>query len=44
MKWKVPDQEADQRLANTYVNREDAMDRSIWRKLIKDVDDQDKCE
>jgi len=26
------------------LNREDAMDRSRWKKLIKDVDNQDRCE
>jgi len=26
------------------LNREDAMDRSRWRKLIRMVDDQDMCE
>ena len=45
MRWRVPDQEVDQRGRGTEVvqkdfqarnlNREDAMDRSRWKKLIK---------
>jgi len=43
--WRVPDQEVDQRGLGEVVqrdcqacklNREDAMDRSRWKKLIKD--------
>jgi len=46
MKWSVSDQEVDQRglrerlckknCQARKLNREDAMDRSRWRKLIKD--------
>jgi len=42
MKWKVTDQEVDQRglgerlCKKTVKNREDAMNRHRWRKLIKD--------
>ena len=46
MKWRVPDQEVDQRgpgerlckkdCQARKLNREDAIDRSRWRKLIKD--------
>ena len=52
MKWRVPDQEVDQRglgerlckkTQGCILNR-DAIDRSRWRKLIKMVDDQNRCE
>ena len=33
MRWRAPDQEVDQRGRN--LNREDAMDHSRWKKLIK---------
>jgi len=37
MKWRVPDQEVHQRgLGAGKMNRDDAMDHSRWRKLIKD--------
>jgi len=45
MKWKVPDQEVDQRGLGEVVQndcqthklkREDAMDHRRWRKLMKD--------
>jgi len=42
MKWRVPDQEVDQRglvqkdCQARKLNREDAMDHSRWRKQIKD--------
>jgi len=46
MKWRVPDQEVDQRAVGhrlckkncqaCKLNREDAMDHGKWRKLIKD--------
>jgi len=42
MKWRVPEEEVDQtglgeRLCErTVKHREDAMDLSRWRKLIKD--------
>jgi len=45
VKWRVPDQEVDQRglgeklykkTEACKLNREDTMDRSRWRKLIKD--------
>jgi len=45
MKWRVPDQEVDQRKLREIVekdcqarklNREDAMDRDRWKKQISD--------
>ena len=44
MKWRVPDQEVDHKgfrevqkdCQARKLNREDDMDRSRWRKLIKD--------
>jgi len=52
MKWRVPDQEVNQKNLEFVqkdcqahkLNREDAMDRNIWRKQIKMIDDQDRCE
>jgi len=40
MRWRAPDQEADQRghgkrLCKKILNKEDAMDRGRWKKLIK---------
>ena len=49
----MPGQEVDQRdlervcakrLSGSKLNREDDMDRSRWRKQIRMVDDQDRCE
>jgi len=45
MKYRVPDQETDQKGPGErlwkrtvkHMNKEDVMDRSRWRKLIKDV-------
>jgi len=52
MKWRAPDQEADQKRTWTEnvkknchahkLNKEDAMDYSTWKKLIRMVDDQDR--
>jgi len=45
MRWRASDQEVDQRghgerlckkIAKYNLNREDAMDRGRWKKLIKD--------
>jgi len=45
MKWRVPGQEVDQRKPGEIVekdcqarklNKEDAMDRNRWRKLMRD--------
>jgi len=46
MKWRVPDQEVDQRRLGKRLckkdcqahklNMDDAMDRSRWKKLLKD--------
>ena len=45
MKWRVPDQEVDERRGQRWckkdcqahkLNRDDAMDHSRWRKLTKD--------
>jgi len=54
MKWKVPGQEVDQRKLGREIvekdckarglNREDAVDRSRWRKQIGMIDDHDECE
>jgi len=53
MKWRVPGQEVDQRKLGKRLwedcrarglNREDAMDRSRWRKQIGMIDDRDECE
>jgi len=51
---RVPGQEVDQKKTWTEIvekdckahglNREDAMDRSRWRKQIRKVDDHDDCE
>jgi len=46
MRWRAPDQEEDQRghkkrlckkIAACNLNKEDAMDRGRWKKLIKIV-------
>ena len=51
MKWRVPGQEVDQRKLGDRLwkdcrarglNREDAMDRARWRKLIGMTDDYDE--
>ena len=48
MKWRVQGQEVDQRKLGerlwkkTGLNREDAMDRARWRKLIGMIDDYDE--
>jgi len=51
--WSVSGQEVDQRKLGETVekdcrarglNREDAMDRSRWRKQIGMIDDHDECE
>ena len=52
MKWTVPGQEVGQRKLGDCIkdckahglNREDAMDRSRWRKQIGMIDDHDECE
>jgi len=54
MKWRVPGKEIDQRKLGDRLwkkfckacglNREDAMDRSRWRKQIRIFDDHDGCE
>jgi len=54
MKWRMPDQEVIQRRLGERLckkdcqaqklNREDAMDCSRWRRQIKMIDDQDRCE
>jgi len=47
MKWRIPGQEVDQTGLGVRLckkNRDDAMDCSRRRKLIKMVDDQDRCE
>ena len=53
MKWRMPGQEVDQRNLERDcgkdckargLNREDAMDRSRWRKQIGMIDDHDECE
>ena len=51
MRWRAPDQEVDQRghgvrlcekdCQTRNLNREDAIDRGRWKKLIKIDDDQD---
>jgi len=52
MKWRMPDQEVDQRELGEVVqkdsqahklNRENAMDRSRWRKLTKGSSSSSKC-
>ena len=35
MRWRAPDQEVDQRGQASNLNKEDAMDRGRWKKLIK---------
>jgi len=51
MKWRVPGQEVDQRKLGDRLwkktrarglNREDAIDRARWRKLIGMIDDYDE--
>jgi len=53
MKWRVPGQAVNQRKLGEIVekdcrarglNREDAMDRSRWRKQIGMIDDHDESE
>jgi len=52
MKWRVPGQEVDHENLEIVekdcrargLNREDAMDRSEWRKQIWMIDDHDECE
>jgi len=54
MKWRVPGQEVDQRKLGELeivekdckargLNREDAMDRSRWRKRIGMIGDHNEC-